>query len=45
MIGTECMSCKEPADVDDNNNKDNADADKVKEGCENLYQAAGKCDR
>mmetsp|Transcript_40103 Transcript_40103/g.70545 ORF Transcript_40103/g.70545 Transcript_40103/m.70545 type:complete len:406 (+) Transcript_40103:97-1314(+) len=44
MIGTECMSCKEPADADDNNDNDNADADEVKEGCENLYQAAGKCE-
>mmetsp|Transcript_29492 Transcript_29492/g.53497 ORF Transcript_29492/g.53497 Transcript_29492/m.53497 type:complete len:407 (+) Transcript_29492:103-1323(+) len=45
MIGTECMSCKEPADQDDNNGDDGEqDADEVKEGCEQLYEAAGKCE-
>jgi hypothetical protein len=44
MIGTECMSCKEPADVDQNNDNDQADADEVKESCEQLYQSAGKCE-
>jgi len=44
MIGTECMSCKEPQDANDNNNNDNQDADEVKEGCEQLYEAAGKCE-
>jgi hypothetical protein len=44
MIGTECMSCKEPADADQNNDNDNADADEVKEGCEQLYEASGKCE-
>ncbi|KAL7534872.1 hypothetical protein ACHAXR_006133 [Thalassiosira sp. AJA248-18] len=44
MIGTECMSCKEPADADQNNDNDNQDADEVKESCEQLYEAAGKCE-
>eukprot|EP00580_Thalassiosira_gravida_P007930 CAMPEP_0201636378 /NCGR_PEP_ID=MMETSP0493-20130528/8560_1 /ASSEMBLY_ACC=CAM_ASM_000838 /TAXON_ID=420259 /ORGANISM="Thalassiosira gravida, Strain GMp14c1" /LENGTH=407 /DNA_ID=CAMNT_0048108469 /DNA_START=56 /DNA_END=1279 /DNA_ORIENTATION=+ len=45
MIGTECMSCKEPQDAnDDNNGDDDQDADEVKEGCEQLYEAAGKCE-
>jgi hypothetical protein len=44
MIGTECMSCKEPKDVDQNNQNDQDDADEVKESCENLYQGAGKCE-
>ncbi|KAL7534961.1 hypothetical protein ACHAXR_009400 [Thalassiosira sp. AJA248-18] len=44
MIGTECMSCKEPADADQNNDNDNQDADEVKEGCEQLYEGAGKCE-
>jgi len=44
MIGTECMSCKEPQDADQNNDNDNEDADEVKESCEQLYEAAGKCE-
>ena len=44
MIGTECMSCKEPQDADQNNDNDNQDADEVKEGCEQLYEASGKCE-
>jgi len=44
MIGTECMSCMEPKDADDNNDNDEEDADEVKEGCEQLYEAAGKCE-
>jgi len=44
MIGTECMSCKEPADADQNNENDQQDADEVKESCEQLYEAAGKCE-
>jgi len=44
MIGTECMSCKEPADVDQNNENDQQDADEVKESCEQLYESAGKCE-
>jgi len=44
MIGTECMSCKEPQDADQNNNNDQEDEDEVKESCEQLYEAAGKCE-
>mmetsp|Transcript_22638 Transcript_22638/g.37115 ORF Transcript_22638/g.37115 Transcript_22638/m.37115 type:complete len:394 (-) Transcript_22638:194-1375(-) len=44
MIGTECMSCKEPADADQNNDNDNEDEDEVKESCEQLYEMAGKCE-
>ena len=44
MIGSECMSCKEPADVDQNNENDQQDADEVKESCEQLYESAGKCE-
>ena len=44
MIGTECMSCKEPADADQNNQNDQQDADEVKESCEQLYEMAGKCE-
>lgn len=44
MIMTECMSCKEPQDANQNNDNDNQDADEVKESCEQLYEAAGKCE-
>jgi len=48
MIGTECMSCMEPKEVNENENNNNQndqdDADEVKEACEQLYQAAGKCE-
>ena len=43
MIGSECMSCKEAQDNNDNNG-DDEDADAVKESCEQLYEAAGKCE-
>jgi len=44
MIGTECMSCKEPQDADEDNDNDQEDEDEVKESCEELYEAAGKCE-
>ena len=44
MIGTECMSCKEPQDADENNDNDQEDEDEVKESCEQLYEASGKCE-
>eukprot|EP00970_Alexandrium_tamarense_P015944 scaffold5788_cov209-Alexandrium_tamarense.AAC.5 len=48
MIGSECMSCKETQQANQNNanngGDDANDADQVKESCENLYQASGKCD-
>merc|ERR1711981_1222748 len=44
MIGSECMSCKEPQDVDQNNNNDQEDEDEVKESCEQLYEQSGKCE-
>merc|ERR1712160_19858 len=34
------MSCKEPAD----NNGDDQNEDEVKESCEQLYEASGKCE-
>jgi len=43
MVGTECMSCKEPEEQDDNDN-DQEDEDEVKEVCETLYTGAGKCE-
>jgi hypothetical protein len=49
LIGTECMSCKEPQEVNQNgenqnNANDQEDADQVKEVCENLYANSGKCE-
>ena len=45
MVGTECMSCKESNQDGDGNQNDANDADNVKEGCEQLYQAAAKCEQ
>jgi len=45
MIGSECMSCQEPQDANQNNDNDNEDEDQVKEGCEQLYEASGKCEQ
>ena len=44
LIGTECVSCKEPKDVNQNGENDQYDADEVKEACENLYAGSGKCE-
>lgn len=44
LVGTECVSCKEPKDVNQNNENDQYDVDEVKESCEYLYQTAGKCE-
>ena len=44
LIGTECVSCKEPKDQDQNNENDQYDVDEVKESCEYLYTTAGKCE-
>ena len=49
LIGTECLSCKEPQEVNQNgenqnNANDQADADQVKEVCEQLYANSGKCE-
>ena len=44
VIGSECVSCKEPNDDGQNNANDQYDADTVKESCEALYQYSGKCE-
>jgi len=44
LIDDDCVSCKEPADADENNDGDNDDADEVLEVCELLYEDAGKCE-
>jgi hypothetical protein len=44
LIGSGCTSCKEPSNVEDQNNWDQQDADSVLEVCSNLYSTAGKCE-
>jgi len=45
MIGYECMSCAEAdANYEGNYNGDANDADNVREVCEEVYNAAGKCE-
>lgn len=44
VVGMECVSCKEPEDYNEDGN-DNEDEDAVVEMCEELYQAAGKCEQ
>jgi len=46
LVGPECMSCMEPAEIEDNDNgNDNQDEDQVIEVCEELYRGAGKCEQ
>ncbi|KAL7540637.1 hypothetical protein ACHAXR_010267 [Thalassiosira sp. AJA248-18] len=44
LISSTCVSCKEPADEDDQNNGDQDDEDDVLEICERLYEDSGKCE-
>lgn len=44
LIDEGCVSCKEPQDVNQQNNGDQADADEVLEVCERLYEDSGKCE-
>ena len=45
LIDSECVSCKEPQDEDNQNNGDDQqDEDEVLEVCERLYEDAGKCE-
>lgn len=44
LISSECISCKEPQDANDQNNGDQQDEDEVLEICERLYEDAGKCE-
>jgi hypothetical protein len=42
--GSICLSCQEPADENEQHSNDQADADDVNEMCEELYNAAAKCE-
>ena len=53
IVGMECVSCKEPEDVNqqqnnnqnqNNQNNDAQDADQVIDMCEQIYNMAGKCE-
>lgn len=43
IVDMDCFSCKEPED-NNNDGNDNYDEDEVTEMCEQIYQAAGKCE-
>jgi hypothetical protein len=45
VVDASCLSCIEPADVNEQNANDQADADAVSESCETLYFTAGKCEQ
>ena len=45
VITQDCFSCKEPEDVDENNDGNDAeDEDQVIEMCEQIYEQSGKCE-
>ena len=44
IVDAQCLSCLEPADVNEQNANDQADADVVSESCETIYTTAGKCE-
>jgi len=45
IVSTKCISCKEPADNNANQDDNEAeDEDQVKEICEEMYMYAGKCE-
>lgn len=44
LIASDCISCKEPQDANDQNNGDQQDEDEVLEICERIYEDAGKCE-
>lgn len=44
LVDSSCLSCVEPANVDEQNENDQAVADAVSDQCETLYGQAGKCE-
>lgn len=48
IVGMECISCKEPEEIDEdgnnNNNNDNDEQEEPIEFCEIIYEKAGKCE-
>lgn len=44
IIESNCISCKEPSDANEQNNGDQQDADEILEVCERLYEQSAKCE-
>jgi len=44
LISSNCISCQEPVEEQDGDDADAQDEDQVKEICEEMYMAAGKCE-
>ena len=44
IIDNNCISCKEPADENDQNNGDYQDEDDIAEVCEKLYEQSAACE-
>jgi hypothetical protein len=44
LVDNTCISCKEPAEYDDDYNADQYDEDEVIEICEELYERSAKCE-
>jgi len=44
LIGTDCFTCLEPKEADEQNDADVEDEDEVKEFCVELYETSGKCE-
>lgn len=44
LVGMDCFSCKDIEEEQNNNNNGNGNGDEVWEQCEEIYNAAGKCE-
>jgi hypothetical protein len=44
MVGTDCITCREPSAYDDDYNADANDEDTIREICTNVYQRSAKCE-
>ena len=44
LVQNNCVSCAEPQDYNQQNNKDQNDADAITDVCQRLYEPAGKCE-
>ena len=44
LVGSGCISSKEPSDYNEQNYNDQQDADDVTEVCKRLYEESGKCE-
>jgi hypothetical protein len=44
LVGSDCISCKEPSAYDDDYNADANDADTIREICTDVYERSAKCE-